>query len=108
MTLLLMQAPGSLHNRRGHVPVRRVPLRIVNPGAAMAGALEGVVAFVSCRADGYMDPTPTIHNKLRAMGAQVATRLSKDVTHIVFRRKANPSAQVKRLPLPRIEKCVVE
>lgn len=59
-------------------------------------ALEGVVALVSCRADGYLDPTPSIHAKLRSMGARVATRLGKDVTHVIFNRRLNPSLQVQQ------------
>jgi len=60
-------------------------------------ALDGVVALISCRADGYLDPTPSIHAKLRSMGARVATRLGKDVTHVIFNRRLNPSAQERNL-----------
>jgi hypothetical protein len=63
-------------------------------------ALEGVVALVSCRADGYLDPTPSIHAKLRGMGARVAARLGKDVTHIIFNRRLNPTAQVSHTAPP--------
>ena len=62
--------------------------------AAAMAPLHGVVAFLQCRADGGYDPNVSIRSMLQAMGAQVAQRVNKDVTHIVFRRKATPTSQV--------------
>lgn len=58
---------------------------------ALSGLLEGVVALVYAE---FASQT-ALTNKLRALGARVAGRFGKEVTHIIFQRRFQPSVQEK-------------
>ena len=51
--------------------------------------LDGVVAYV------YGDGLGGVSTKLRQLGAQIASRLSKDVSHVVFHRSLEPTAEAR-------------
>ena len=57
--------------------------------AAACDILDGVVAFVCGDAAGG------VATKLRQLGASIAARLSKDVTHVVFHRSLEPSPEAR-------------
>lgn len=45
------------------------------------------------RVDGDVSTTQAINAKLRALGAKTLPRLTKDVTHVIFQRKLQSTAQ---------------
>ena len=50
-----------------------------------SAVLDGVVAFVSVTNAGGMNASSAFAKHLAAAGAKVSARLSKDVTHVVFK-----------------------
>jgi hypothetical protein len=54
--------------------------------------LDGVVAYVSC---GQNEQRLALVSRLRGLGAQIAPRLSKDVSHVVFWRIPVPTPEQK-------------
>lgn len=52
-------------------------------------ALAGVVAYVSCN---YNEQRLALVSRLKSLGAQIASRLGKEVSHIVFSRGAKLNA----------------
>lgn len=64
--------------------------------ASEAAALDGVVAFMCARADGNTYVQEALLAKLRALGARVAARLGRDVTHVLFQPRLCPSAEEKK------------
>ncbi len=59
----------------------------------MAGSevLSDVVAYVCCSSDSCTQAA--LIAKLKHLGAKHAARLSKEVTHVVFQRRANPARE---------------
>eukprot|EP00198_Chlamydomonas_reinhardtii_P006492 XP_001695828.1 predicted protein [Chlamydomonas reinhardtii] len=55
--------------------------------------LEGCSVHVWQRVDGDVSTTQAINAKLRALGAKTLPRLTKDVTHVIFQRKLQSTAQ---------------
>lgn len=55
--------------------------------------LEDVVAVVVSRPLGPANTKQAISQKLESLGARVATRLGKEVTHIIFQRQRNVDQQ---------------
>lgn len=55
--------------------------------------LTGVVALVSFRTDSAFNFKQTISTKLTNLGAKVTKRFGKDVTHIVFQKRLQPSPE---------------
>lgn len=51
--------------------------------------LDGVVAYV------YGDAAGGVSTKLRQLGASIAARLSKDVSHVVFHRSLEPTPEAR-------------
>jgi glutamate/tyrosine decarboxylase-like PLP-dependent enzyme len=64
--------------------------------AAAVMALDGVVAFMCARPDGNTYVQEALLEQLRALGARVAARLGRDVTHVVFQPRLCPSAEEKK------------
>ena len=61
--------------------------------SSAAGFLSDVVALVHCCAPNDSFTSDALHSKLRQLGARTASRINKDVTHVIFQRKLHPSAQ---------------
>ena len=58
-------------------------------------SLEGVVAFVLSHAAGALDDKAALTQKLESLGARIAARFSREVSHVVFRRKAQATPAEK-------------
>jgi hypothetical protein len=64
---------------------------------------DGVVAYVvKWRADGDLSFLTSFTRKLESNGARVASRLQKDVTHVVFQQKALSTCQEQQLEIEKI------
>ncbi|KAK9838709.1 hypothetical protein WJX74_001816 [Apatococcus lobatus] len=57
--------------------------------------LQGVRALLKCRADGSVDSKAAIARVLEGLGAKTCSRLSKDVTHIIFQKPTTATIQEK-------------
>ena len=55
--------------------------------------LNGVVALIVSHADGMINDKAALTQRLTVMGATVASRFSGLITHIVFRRKPQATAE---------------
>jgi protein tyrosine/serine phosphatase len=60
-----------------------------------ASILGGVVATVVTFNEGLVDARAALEAKLSDLGAIVKSRFSKAVTHIIFRRRSQPSPEQK-------------
>ena len=60
--------------------------------ASQAYILAGVVVYVSC---GHNEQRMALLSRLRGLGAQIAQRLGKEVSHVVFSRSAGPTPEQK-------------
>ena len=58
-------------------------------------SLEGVVVFILSHAAGALDDKAALTQKLETQSARVAARFSREVSHVVFRRKAQATAAEK-------------
>lgn len=58
--------------------------------AASNAVLAGVIAYVYCS---HSEQRVALVSRLRALGAQIAPRLGKDVSHVVFSRTGRLSAE---------------
>jgi len=56
--------------------------------------LQGVVAFIQC-SDAVHNAKAAIHDRLKKNGAKVITRITKEVSHVIFERKRYHSAGTK-------------
>lgn len=61
----------------------------------MAEILDGVIAYVYARSCGHTNLQAAVVAKLKDLGARVSTRLSKEVTHVIFQRQHHPSIDQK-------------
>ena len=82
-----------LHEYLCHMPSSAVLLTLPgllqakDPVYLMDAPLGDVVALVVSRPLGPVDTKQAISKKLESMGARVAHRVSKEVTHIIFHRQ---------------------
>ena len=53
--------------------------------------METAIIYLPARVDGDASARTAVVNKLKALGARIAGRLSRDVTHIVFLKKLQPT-----------------
>ena len=60
---------------------------------AACDILHGVVVLVVSHAAGAVNDKAALSQKLQSLGARVAARLSKGVSHVVFRRRPHATPQ---------------
>lgn len=58
---------------------------------ADSDVLSDVIAYVCCSSDSCTQAA--LIAKLKHLGAKHAARISKEVTHVVFQRRANPARE---------------
>lgn len=79
-----------------HAEVSSQPSVVVSAGSSplkMQKPLSDVVALVISKPLGPVDTKAAITEKLLGLGARVASRLGKEVTHIIFQRLRSADPQ---------------
>lgn len=57
--------------------------------------LQGVRAVLKCRIDSSVDSKAAISRVLESLGAKICSRMSKDVTHIIYQKPQTATLQEK-------------
>lgn len=58
--------------------------------------LDGVVAFLCHRTDGDANVQNALLNRLRGLGARIASSISREVTHVIFQPQLTANSEGKK------------